>query len=327
MTQYSSKTLCVVGGSGFVGHHLVALLASRGYRVLVPARRREGAKDLAVMPRVDVVEANVHDADAMKALLQGVDGVINLVGLLHETAPSGRDSRRLERGSFQQAHVELPRKIAAACLAAGVPRLVHMSALGADADSPSAYQRSKAAGEAVVREAGRDLRYTIFRPSVIYGPGDSFLTLFARLLRISPVVPLAGAGARFQPVYVGDVARAFADALERPVSESQTYSLCGPGTYTLAELVGMTARELGLRRWILPLGTTASYWFARMMELKPGRKIMTRDNHYAMLKDNVCPTGTSSPFPCNTSLESVLGYLREQDPRRDYQHHRARARR
>lgn len=325
MKSKSSKTICVVGGSGFVGHHLVAHLVSRGYRVVVPARRREWAKDLTVMPSVEVVQANVHDVEVMKALLEGVDAVINLVGLLHETAASGHDIQRQERGSFHYAHVELPRKIVQACLAARVPRLVHMSALGADAASPSAYQRSKAAGEAVVREAGERLRFTIFRPSVIYGPGDSFLTLFSKLLRFSPMVPLAGGGARFQPVYVGDVVRAFADALDMPASEGQTYSLCGPKVYTLAELVRLTARQMGMRRWILPLGTTASYWFARMMELKPGRKIMTRDNHYAMLKDNVCLPGHSSPFPCNTVLESVIGYLSEHGPRRAYQHHRARA--
>jgi NADH dehydrogenase len=326
MTRRISKTLCVVGGSGFVGRHLVALLATRGYRVVVPARRPEKAKDLTVLPSVEVVQANVHDVEVMQALLKDVDAVINLVGLLHETA-AGHDSPRQERGSFQYAHVELPRKIVQACLVVGVPRLLHMSALGADAASPSAYQRSKAAGEAVVREAGERLRFTIFRPSVIFGPGDSFLTLFAKLLRFSPVVPLAGGHARFQPVYVGDVVHAFADALETPASEGQTYSLCGPKVYTLADLVRLTAGQLGLRRWILPLGPTASYWFARMMELKPGRKIMTRDNHYAMLKDNVCPPGHPSPFPCNTALESVIGYLGEQGPRQAYQHYRARARR
>jgi NADH dehydrogenase len=314
-----------VGGSGFVGHHLVALLAKRGYRVVVPANRRESAKDLVVMPTVEVVQANVHDAAALQALLQGVDAVINLVGLLHETAAGQVDSRRAARGSFRHAHVELPRKIIQACLAAGVPRLIHMSALGADHSSRSAYQRSKAAGEEAVRAAPQQLMTTIFRPSVIFGPGDSFLTLFAKLLRISPVVPLAGARARFQPVFVGDVARAFADALEQPDTAGQTYSLCGPKVYTLAELVALTARELGLRRWILPLGVTASYWFARLMEFKPGRKIMTRDNHYAMLTDNICPQGHPPKSVCDTSLESVIGYLREQGPRRTYPRHRAKA--
>lgn len=321
----TSKTVCVVGGSGFVGHHLVALLARRGYRVIVPAGRREPAKDLAVLPTVEVVQANVHDAAALQELLRGVDAVINLVGLLHETAAGPVDSPRAQRGSFRHAHVELPRKLVQACLAAGVPRLIHMSALGAAADSRSAYQRSKAAGEEVVRNAPPPLQTTLLRPSVIFGPGDSFLNLFAKLLPLSPVLPLAGGRARFQPVFVGDVARAFADALEQPETVGQTYSLCGPRVYTLAELIQLTARELGLRPWIIPLGPTLSYWFARLMELKPGRKLMTRDNHYAMLTDNVCPGGAPGHPACTTTLESVIGYLREQGPKRAYQRHRARA--
>lgn len=325
MTPKSTKTICVVGGGGFVGNHLVALLAKRGYRVIVPTRRRESVKHLAVMPSVEVMEANVHDPVVLKELLHGVDAVINLVGLLHETAAGQMDTQRVERGTFQFAHVELPRRIIQACFAADVPRLLHMSALGADPVSRSAYQRSKAAGEDVMHDARKRLAITIFRPSVIFGPGDSFLSLFAKLLRISPAIPLAGARARFQPVFVGDVARAFADALERPASIGQTYSLCGPRSYTLAELIRITARELGLRRWVIPLGTTASYWFARLMEFKPGRKLMTRDNHYAMLADNVCPTEHRPLCNCNTTLESVIGYLHEQDPRRAYQHHRTQA--
>jgi NADH dehydrogenase len=327
MTHKTSNTICILGGGGFVGHHLVALLVKRGYRVIVPTRRRESVKDLAVMPGVDVVEGNIHDPVILKGLLHGVDAVINLVGLLHETAAGQMDARRVERGTFQYAHVELPRKIAQACFTADVPRLIHMSALGADPVSHSAYQRSKAAGEDVMHEAQKHLGVTIFRPSVIFGPGDSFLSLFANLLRISPVIPLAGAHARFQPVFVGDVARAFADALEQPRTIGHTYNLCGPRVYTLAELIQLTARELGLRRWIIPLGPTASYWFARLMEFKPGAKIMTRDNHYAMLTDNVCPREFRSSHTCNTALESVIGYLREQDPRRAYPQHRARARR
>jgi uncharacterized protein YbjT (DUF2867 family) len=325
MTHPPSKTICVLGGGGFVGHHLVALLAKRGYRVRVPSRRREAAKDLAVLPAVEVIQANIHDTAALKHLFQGVDAVINLVGLLHETAAGQMDTARIERGSFQYAHVELPRKIIQACYAAGVSRLIHMSALGADPVSRSAYQRSKAAGEEAVLDAQKRVRVTVFRPSVIFGPGDSFLSLFAQLLRITPVIPLAGANARFQPVFVGDVARALADALEKPEPHGHVCYLCGPRIYTLAELIRLTARELGLRRWIIPLGSKASYWFARLMEFKPGRKLMTRDNHYAMLADNVCPKEYRPCCECPTALESVVGYLREQDPRRAYQRHRAKA--
>jgi uncharacterized protein YbjT (DUF2867 family) len=139
---------------------------------------------------------------------------------------------------------------------------------------------------------------TVFRPSVIFGPGDSFLTLFADLLRFAPAVPLAGAAARFQPIYVADVARAFADALDKPETFGQAYNLCGPRVYTLEELVRLTAKTLGMCRFVLPLGQGASLLFARLMELKPGAKIMTRDNHYAMLTDNVCAEGIP---PCSAS--------------------------
>jgi uncharacterized protein YbjT (DUF2867 family) len=310
------ENICVLGGGGFVGSHLLPLLAARGHHVVVPTRRRARIKHLLVLPGVDVVEADIHDPAALRSLFTGMDAVINLVGILHETRPGG----------FQNAHVELPRKVLAACAASGVRRLLHMSALGADAASKSRYQQSKSAGEALVR-AAQGIQTTIFRPSVIFGPGDSFLSLFADLLKLAPVVPLAGAGARFQPVFVGDVARAFGDALERPETFGQRYDLCGPGVYTLAELVRLTAATLGLRRAVLPLGETASYWFARLMEWKPGGKIMTRDNHYAMLSANVCPRDCIQPFGAPTPLESVIGYLREAGPRRGYMDFRAHARR
>jgi NADH dehydrogenase len=149
--------------------------------------------------------------------------------------------------------------------------------------------------------------------------------MFADLLRLAPLVPLADAAARFQPVYVGDVARAFADAMDMPETFGRAYALCGPQVYTLADLVRLTARTLGLRRWVLPLGQAASYGFARLMEMKPGTKIMTRDNHYAMLTDNVCPEGFPTLFGQATSLESVIGYLHEAHPRRRYPGFRARA--
>lgn len=317
-------TVCILGGGGFVGRHLSALLIKRGHRVIVPSHRPARVRELAVLPGVELIEANVHDPATLQRILQGVDAVINLVGLLHETAAGHMDTERTRRGSFQYAHVELPRRIVQAATAAGVTRLIHMSALGADAVSHSAYQRSKAAGEEVVRQA-RGMQVTIFRPSVIFGPGDSFLSLFARLLRIAPLVPLAGGHARFQPVYVGDVARALADALADPASSGHTYALCGPSVYTLEQLLRITAQELGLRRCIVPLGPRASYWFAWLMEFKPGRKIMTRDNHYAMLTDNVCPQHAAQRFACPTRLSSVIGYLRQQDPRSHYPSHRARA--
>ncbi|OYY94556.1 MAG: NAD-dependent dehydratase [Hydrogenophilales bacterium 28-61-23] len=317
------QNVCILGGGGFVGHHLAALLVARGLNVRVPARRRDAVKDLGVLPTLEIVETDIHDPASLNALFDGMDAVINLVGLLHESGSGKGDGPRARRGSFQHAHVELPRKVVQACKDSGVRRLLHMSALGAEANSRSAYQRSKAAGEALVLQSGLDV--TVFRPSVIFGPGDSFLTLFADLLKLAPVVPLADGNARFQPVFVGDVARAFADALALPESVGQRYNLCGPKVYTLAELVRLTAASLGMRRLILPLGPTRSYWFARLMELKPGAKIMTRDNHYAMLTDNVCPDGFPALFGRATALESVIGYIKEADPRGGYSAYRTHA--
>jgi len=317
------QNICILGGGGFVGHHLAALLAARGLQVRVPARRRDAVKDLAVLPTVEVVETDIHDPASLRNLFSGMDAVINLVGLLHESNAGKGDGPQTRRGSFQHAHVELPRKVVQACVDTGVHRLLHMSALGADVNSRSAYQRSKAAGEALVMQAGLDV--TVFRPSVIFGPGDSFLALFADLLKLAPVIPLAGANARFQPVFVGDVARAFSAALDRPETCGQRYNLCGPQIYSLAELVRLTAASLGLHRVIVPLGETASYMFAGLMELKPGKKIMTRDNHYAMLTDNVCPDAFPALFGKPTALESVIGYLREAGPRRSYRAYRAHA--
>jgi NADH dehydrogenase len=270
------------------------------------------------------METDIHDPANLQSLFTGVDAVINLVGILHETAAGDADSQKARRGSFHHAHVALPNKVVQACRAAGVKRLLHMSALGADSTSRSAYQRSKAEGEALVLKAA-DLDVTVFRPSVIFGSGDSFLTMFAQLLKLAPVVPLAGASSRFQPVFVGDVARAFADALDKSETFGQAYNLCGPKVYTLAELVQLTARALGMTRFVLPLGNTTSYWFARAMELKPGDKIMTRDNHYAMLTDNVCPAGFPALFGQPTALESVIGYLKEAHPRWHYHGFRGKA--
>lgn len=320
------KTVCVLGGSGFVGHHLVTLLAARGLTIRVPTRRREDAKDLVVLPGVEVIEADIHDSAALQSLLTGMDAIVNLVGILHESKPGNTDSEEARRGSFHHAHVKLPQKVVQACRSVGARRMLHMSALGADSASHSAYQRSKAEGEAVVSKAAdANLSVTVFRPSVIFGPGDSFLNLFAQLLKFAPVVPLADATANFQPVYVADVARAFADALDMPETYGQTYNLCGPKVYTLSELVQLTARKLGMKRLIVPLGRSASYLFAHLMELKPGRKIMTRDNHYAMRADNVCPLGFPSLFGKPTTLESVIGYLSDAHPRQHYHGFRSRA--
>jgi len=277
-----SMTVVVFGGSGFIGSHLVAQLAADGVRVLVPTRRREAAMHLTSLPGVDVVQSDIGRAspEALQALLLGADAAINLVGVLHS-------SRGVPYGEqFRRAHVELPRRIVAACAGAGVPRYLHMSALGADRDGPSMYQRSKADGELAAR-AEPSVAATIFRPSVVFGPGDSFLTMFARMQRWLPVVPLAGAGAQFQPVFVGDVAQAFVHALRDLKTRHQVFALGGPAIYTLAELVRLSGRWSHHERPVIELPAVLGRLQARLFELLPGEPLMSRDNLDSMKCDNV----------------------------------------
>ena len=277
------KKVCVLGGSGFVGSHLVSKLCERGCEVSVPCRNLNHAKHLSVLPTVTLVEANVHDPETLVRLFQDADAVINLVGILHEG----------KRDAFQRVHVELPRKVVAACRATGVKRLLHMSALGGNPDGLSRYQRSKGEGEALVMAAhGEDLAVTVFRPSVIFGPEDSFLNLFARLLPWAPVFPLGSPRARFQPVYVGDVAQAYAASLNNPATFGQRYELCGPTVYTLQELVEYVARVKGLKRTVVPLPDGVSSLQATLLGLMPV-KMLTHDNYLTLKTDAVC----GCPFP------------------------------
>lgn len=299
----SFKNFLVVGGSGFVGRHLVAQLAARGARVTVPARRRERAKDLILLPTVDVVETDVARPGVLERLAQGCDAVINLAGVLHS-----RRGRRDERGpndygpDFAHTHVELPQAIVAACRRAGVGRLLHMSALGAALDAPSEYLRSKGVGEQAVL-AAEDLAVTVFRPSVIFGSEDSFLNLFAWLAGLLPVIPLGSPQARFQPVYVGDVAQAFIAALEEHAAFGQRYDLCGPKRYTLRELVEYVCALRGQRRLVVGLSDGLSYLQARFMEWSPV-PLLTRDNYYSMRVPSVCDC--ELPFGIRpTPLEAV----------------------
>lgn len=303
-------TVCVIGGSGFVGRHLCRQLAARGYRVRVPTRDRERAKSLILLPTVDVVVADVHDPATLAKLLKSCDAVINLVGVLHDA--SGKHG-------FEQAHAELARKLVAACRASDVSRLLQMSALAAATDAPSAYLRSKGEAENTVRESG--LEFTIFRPSVIFGPEDSFLNLFACLARVLPVLVLASPNARFQPVHVEDVAAAFVRALDDYSTCGHSYDLCGPKRYTLRELVAYVAKTTGNDRLIIGLGRTLSYCQAYCMEWLPV-KLMTRDNLRSMEVDSVCDC--AFPFGIRPqALEAAApSWLAESTPRARYQRFR-----
>lgn len=300
-------TVCVIGGSGFVGRHLCQQLTARGYRVRVPTRDRERAKALSLLPTVELVVVDVHNPAALAAVVQGCDAVINLVGVLHD--------ERNERG-FVAAHIELSRKVIAACKAGTVRRLLHMSALAAAPDAPSAYLRSKGEAERVVLDSTLDV--TIFRPSVIFGPDDSFLNLFAALTRMLPIMVLASPAARFQPVYVADVAAAFVRALTDRATFGSRYDLCGPKRYTLRELVAYVGAVTGHPRPILGLNRALSFLQAAVMELLPV-KLMTRDNVRSMQIDSVCDC--AFPFGIKPqALEAVApSWLAARTPRARYQ--------
>ncbi len=312
------RSVCVIGGSGFLGSHVVRQLAARGISVRVPTRRRERAKELIVLPTVDVVNADVHNPATLARLVAGSDAVISMAGILH----AGR------AGDFMRVHTELPRKIVDACREGGVRRLLHVSALKAAHDAPSDYLRSKAGGEQQVRVAqASGVRTTIFRPSVIFGREDRFLNLFARLAHALPVILLACPKARFQPVYVEDVARAIVDSLEMPQTYDQNLDLCGPTAYTLQELVEYVCRLVQLERPILPLNDEMSHLLAGMMEWLPV-KLLSRDNTLSMKVDSVC----DCPFPdmfgfLPSPLEAVVPfYLLDNTPRSRYRWFRFRAR-
>ena len=237
-----------LGGAGFVGRHVVERLVADGHEVVVPTRRRDRARRLLVLPTVNVAAADVSVPAHLLPLVQDASAVINLVGILNET--NGQ--------TFQRTHVELVRNVIDACREAGVPRLVQMSALNADPAGPSRYLRSKGEGEAAVIASG--LEWTIVQPSVIFGPEDAFLNLFARILRFAPVMALARAEARFQPVYVRDVAECIVGALGLPATTGRTFPLCGPKIYTLRELVRYVGDVTGRPRPIIALGP----WLGRL---------------------------------------------------------------
>jgi NADH dehydrogenase len=314
------KYVGVLGGSGFVGTVLVSQLNDAGYRVKVFTRRRESAKHLILLPYVEVIECNVLDDVQLAVAISGCDAIINLVGVLHETRSA----------SFDMLHAELPKRIAEICRNEGVRRLLHMSALQASPGAPSAYLRSKAAGEAnvlaetAVPEYAAELQVTVFRPSVIFGRGDNFLNMFARLARLMPVVMLARPRAKFQPIWVDDVARAFLRSLENPDAYGQRYDLCGPRIYTLHELVQYVVDILGLKRPIIGLNNDFSWWLAAVMEYLPG-KLITRDNLLSMQTDNVCDKGFPSLFRFQpATLESVVpDYLSNYKFRNIYNRYRS----
>lgn len=268
----------VLGGSGFVGRHVCEQMARLGWQITVPTRRAIHAASVQSLPGLTVIEASVHSEADLARLMPGHDAVVNLVAVLH-----GSEDR------FEQVHVMLPGKIANAMKKAGIHRLVHVSALGADAQGPSMYQRSKAQGETVLHNAG--LQLTVLRPSVIFGAEDQFLNLFADLQAVVPFMPLAGSGTRFAPVWVADVACAVTACLQKPATIGQTYELCGPDVMTLGELVQRAGQWAGVNhgrgRPVFGLPMWMGWLQALAMEMAPGEPLMSRDNLASMKVDNI----------------------------------------
>jgi NADH dehydrogenase len=288
------KNIFVLGGTGFVGAHVCEKLVRAGWHVTVPTRRRNNAKAIMHLPGLTVLEMNVHDEQALARALAGHGAVVNLVAILHGSAEA-----------FEAAHVALPAKLARASALAGISQLVHISALGADEKHPDAppsrYLRSKSRGEALLlKPAGAPWPFdvTVLRPSVIFGAQDKFLNLFAKLQGVFPFMPLAGAHAKFQPVWVQDVANAVVHSLRHSgshraanVAAAHIFELCGPEVFTLAQLVHNAGVWAGVNkghgRPVLPLPDWAGRVQALAMECAPGAPLMSRDNLDSMKTANV----------------------------------------
>ena len=277
--------ILIIGGTGFIGRHLIARLSGGLHQMIVPTRLLARGSELQVFPTVTLVQTDIHDDAALDGLVRGCDVVVNLVGILHGNIgkPYGSD--------FARAHVLLPQRIAQACRRQGVHRLLHVSALGADSQGDSMYQRSKGDGEAAIKhefQAASEGGWTIFRPSVLFGPDDKFTNMFATLARWLPVLPLAGAHVRMQPVYVGDVVEAMMSALGDTHTCGKTYELGGPQVYTLGEIARLCAAWSGHPRPVVPVPMGVGRIQARLFECMPGEPLMSRDNLDSLRRDNIC---------------------------------------
>ena len=305
------KKIVITGATGFVGRNVCERLFAQdaGCRLVVPTRRISNGRALQILPTVDLVECDVHDPQALTALLAGADALVHLVAILHGSADD-----------FDRVHVQLPRRLAAACARVGLRRVVHISALGVGLQAPSNYLRSKAAGEAVweqaLAETGGDL--TILRPSVIFGAEDRFTNLFARLQRLFPVMPLAGASARFQPVWVGDVAQAVVNSLQQRPGPGSIIECAGPEQMTLQQIVQRVGSMAGCRRPVLPLPEVAGRLQAAMMGLLPGEPLMSSDNLLSMRVPNVASgnlPGLADLGIVPAGMDRLAEHFRPMDPR------------
>ncbi len=292
-TATNKRKICVLGGTGFVGHHLINELARQGHEVTVITRHAAAYRNLRVLPTVKLIEANVHDMAALIEASSGHDVLINLVAILNEPRDNGK--------TFQHVHVDLARKIIETRRHHGIKRILHMSALHAAADAASYYLSSKGHAEDLLH-AEKDFQVTSFRPSVIFGPGDGLFNRFASLLKPAnfslPFLPLACAASRFAPVYVNDVVQAMVKSINMPETIGQRYDLCGPQVYTLKQIVAYTASLVHARTVIIGLGKTLSALMANIFQLMPFKKPLTRDNYRSLQVDSICE---------QNALQSVFG--------------------
>jgi NADH dehydrogenase len=315
-------TIGILGGTGFVGGALANRLTRDGYRLRVLTRNRELHRDnLILLPTLELVQASVHDPEQLRRNLAGCDAAVNLAGILNERGRNG--------AGFRAVHVTLAQNLLSACRANGIRRVLQMSALNADPAGPSHYLRTKGEAEDILHGAA-DLVVTSYRPSVIFGPGDSFFNRFAALLRLSPLaLPLACADARFAPVYIGDVVEAMARTLRDPESYGRKLQLCGPTTYTLAELVRYAAQCAGLARAILPLPDWLSRVQAALFDFWPlGAfidKPFSTDNYLSARVDSVCACNDLESLGIRpTALEAVVpAYLGKRTARARYDEYRS----
>jgi len=317
-----AKTICVLGGTGFVGQHVVNQLTKNRVHVKVLTRRRENHRDLLVFPTVELIEADIHDAAQLKQHFKGCDAVINLVGILYEGS---------KKQTFQAAHVELARKVIDACKATRVKRLLHMSALHADAGrGTSRYLRSKGEAENLIHTT-KSLNVTSFRPSVIFGPEDNLLNRFAALLRMTPKplpILLPCAKTRFAPIYVEDVATIICQSVDNRACFGKHYNLCGPKQYTFKELMQYTGELIGEKRMIWGLGAGLSKLQAIVFSLLPGH-LFTVDNYLSMRTDSVCKEEFPADFNLTPkSLDNIAPlYLTQAQARGRFFQYRQHARR
>jgi len=303
--------IAIIGGAGFVGSHIAEHLTRDGHALTLATRNRERHKaTLIPLPHAELRECNVHEPAQLAALLAGHDAVISMVGILHGS-----------RQDFERAHVQLVEKIISACHSSGIRRLVHISALGASEQAPSDYQQTKGKAERLIEASGLD--YTILRPSVIFGVGDNFLNMFAKLAASAPLLPIGGASTRFAPVWVDDVARAVAASLAQPMTVGRS-----PGIYTLRQLVAYAANLSGHPRTIVGLPEWAAMLQATLLGLLPGPALLSADNVRSLRVDNV----SDQPFPADllgfapTALEAVApAYLGQQESNLTLDRYRARA--